>query len=247
MTMGGWLEREELLLGTETVERLQNANVLAVGLGGVGGIAAEMIVRSGVGSVTIADGDIVEDSNRNRQIAALSTTSGKLKTEVMAERLLAINPELKLNVVSRFLKAEEMEKLISDGNFQCVLDAIDSLSPKIALIAAAAGGKIPIVSSMGSGAHLDPDKLRCAPVMKTFNCPLAKAVRNGLRGLPPDNLKFCRAVFTEELPVPGAVIDSDRCSGGKRAVQGTVSYMPALFGCRCAAEVIKILTEGFSS
>ena len=205
-----------------------------------------MIVRSGGGSITIADGDVVEESNRNRQIAALSTTTGKLKTEVMAERLAAINPELKLNVVSRFLSAGEMKELVLSGGFDCVLDAIDSLSPKIALITAAVENGIPIVSSMGSGAHLDPDKLRCAPVMKTFNCPLAKAVRSGLRGLPAKNLKFCRAVFTEELPVPGAIIDSDHSSGGKRAVQGTISYMPAIFGCRCAAEVIRILTEGLS-
>lgn len=239
--MGSWLEREELLLGAETVERLRKASVLAVGLGGVGGIAVEMIVRSGVGRLTIVDGDVVEDSNRNRQIAALSTTSGRLKTEVMAERLLAIDPELELNVISRFLKAEEMGSLVS-GGYQCILDAIDSLAPKTALIAAAAGKKIPIVSSMGSGAHLDPDRIRCVPVKKTFNCPLAKAVRNGLRELPAENLRYCRAVFTEELPIPGGVVDQPHSSGGKRAVQGTISYMPAMFGCRCAAEVIRILT-----
>lgn len=242
--MGGWLEREELLLGKEAVSSLQEANVLAVGLGGVGGIAVEMIVRSGIGSLTIADGDIVEDTNRNRQIIALASTVGRNKADVLAERLLDINPDLKLNVVSRFLKEEDMEKLVNSGTYSCVLDAIDTLAPKISLIKAAVTKKIPVVSSMGSGAHLDPEKICCTPVMKTCNCPLAKAVRKGLRGLPPEDLKLCHAVFTLEDPVEDAVLDTHSLANNKRAMQGTVSYMPALFGCHCAAEVINILRGG---
>ena len=242
--MENWLEREELLLGKEAVSALQNASVLAVGLGGVGGIAVEMIVRSGVGSLTIADGDFVEDTNRNRQIIALTSTVGRNKADVLAERLLQINPELKLNVISRFLKEDDMEELIMSGSCNCVLDAIDTLAPKISLIKSAVSRQIPIVSAMGSGAHLDPERICCAPVMKTMNCPLAKAVRKGLRGVPANDLKLCRAVFTTEDPIENAVIDTHSLAGNKRAMQGTISYLPALFGCHCAAEVIRILRGG---
>ena len=239
--MSNWLEREELLLGAGDVKKLQNANVLAVGLGGVGGIATELLVRSGIGSLTIVDGDAVEITNLNRQIVALQNTVGRLKTEVLAERLLLINPELKLNIISRFIPEEEMEELISSATFHCVLDAIDSLAPKIALIKAAVQKNIPVVSSMGSGAHLDPERIRCVPVMKTISCPLAKAVRKGLRSLTSAELKLCRAVFCTELPLEDAVIDTNSRAFNKRAMQGTISYMPALFGCHCAAEVIRVL------
>lgn len=242
--MKNWLDREELLLGKEAVSALQKANILAVGLGGVGGIAVEMIARSGVGSLTIADGDIVEATNRNRQIIALTSTVGRNKAKVLAERLLEINPDLKLNVISDFLKEEDMDNVVSAGNYDCVLDAIDTLAPKIALIKSAVSRKIPVVSSMGSGAHLDPESICCLPVMKTISCPLAKAVRRGLRGLPAEELKFCRAVFTKEPPVEGAVVDTQDLALNKRTMQGTISYLPALFGCHCAAEVIRILRGG---
>ena len=242
--MSNWLEREELLLGKEAVSTLQKANLLAVGLGGVGGIAVEMIVRGGVGSLTIVDGDIVEESNRNRQIIALTSTVGRNKAEVLAERLLAINPELKLNIRTDFLKEEDMEELVQSGSFDCVLDAIDTLAPKISLIKAAVKRGIPVVSSMGSGAHIDPEKIACVPVMKTFNCPLSKAVRKGLRGMSAEDLKLCRAVFTSEDPVEDAVVDTHSLANNKRAMQGTISYMPALFRCHCAAEVIRILRGG---
>ena len=244
--MGNWLERQELLFGKEAVFALKRANLLAVGLGGVGGLAVEMIARSGVGAITLVDGDIVEESNRNRQIIALTSTVGRNKAEVLADRLLDINPELKLNVVSRFLKEEDMAELVNSGTYDCVLDAIDTLAPKISLIKAAIAKRIPVVSSMGSGAHLDPEKICCEPVMKTCNCPLAKAVRKGLRGLPAEDLKLCRAVFTTEDPVEDAVYDTQSLANNKRAMQGTVSYMPALFGCHCAAEVIHILRGGMS-
>lgn len=242
--MGDWLEREKLLLGNEAVSALQKANVLAVGLGGVGGIAVEMIARSGVGSITIADGDTVDDTNRNRQIIALTSTAGRNKAEVLAERLFDINPDLRLTVISRFLKEEDMEELVNSGTYNCVLDAIDTLAPKISLIKSSIAAKIPIVSAMGSGAHLNPEDICCLPVMKTINCPLAKAVRKGLRGLPAEELKLCRAVFTKEDPVREAVVDTHSLANNKRAMQGTVSYMPALFGCHCAAEVIHILRGG---
>lgn len=238
--MENWLEREELLLGSETVSRLKNANILVAGLGGVGGIAAEMLVRSGIGKLTVVDGDIVEDSNRNRQICALITTTGRKKTDVMAERFLDINPELELNIISDFLCAEEITGLIESGSFDAVLDAIDTLAPKTALIRAAVQKQIPVVSSMGSGAHFNPDRILCKPVMKTYSCPLAKAVRNGLRELTPEALKYCRAVFSEEQPLKHAVVDTGTMVCNKRAMQGTVSYMPALFGCHCAAEIIRI-------
>ena len=242
--MSNWLEREELLLGEEGVRRLKQANVLAVGLGGVGGIAAEMLVRSGIGNITIADGDIVEDSNRNRQIIALTTTTGRKKAEVLAERLLAVNPDLNIKVIHQFLSAEDMKQLISSEPFHCVLDAIDTLAPKIALIRTAVLKQIPVVSSMGSGAHLNPELIRCVPLMKTIQCPLAKAVRAGLRDLTKEQADLCRAVFTTEPHIRQAVVDTHNTLCNKRAMQGTISYLPALFGCHCAAEVIRILQEG---
>ena len=154
--MNGWLERTELLLGTEKLEQLRGANVLVVGVGGVGAYAAEMIVRSGVGRMTIADADKVSESNINRQLVALHSTIGRQKCEILAERLKDINPDLELTIVNRFIKDDETDALLDSDKFDYVVDAIDTLSPKLALIKGALDRAIPLVSSMGAGAKTDP-------------------------------------------------------------------------------------------
>lgn len=237
-----WQCRTELLLGKEALLKIEHAHVLCVGLGGVGGIAAELLTRTAVGELTIVDGDIVEESNRNRQVIATTLTAGRFKAEAMAERLLIINPDLKLHVRNEFLKDETLRSLLDSARFDCVLDAIDTLAPKVHLIAGCLERNLKIVSSMGAGARRNPECVRCTDLEKTFNCSLAKAVRQRLHRL---GLKGtgCRAVFSTEPPIKTAVYDPETMSGNKRSVSGTISYMPTVFGCHCAAEVIRRITE----
>ena len=148
-----WLERTELLLGSEKLDILRNAHVLVVGVGGVGAYAAEMIVRAGVEHLTIADADNVSLTNINRQLVALHSTVGRPKCEILKERLLDINPELDIRIVNRFIKDDETDALLDNDKFDYVVDAIDTLSPKLALIKGALDRSIPLVSSMGAGAR----------------------------------------------------------------------------------------------
>ncbi|MEI3040291.1 MAG: tRNA threonylcarbamoyladenosine dehydratase [Victivallales bacterium] len=237
----GWQSRTELLLGEEALERIAHAHVLCVGLGGVGGIATELLARTAVGRLTIVDGDVVEDSNRNRQLIATTHSVGQSKAEAMAERLLSINPALDLQVRNEFLKDDNLETLLDAAPYDCVLDAIDTLAPKVHLIAGCLNRNLPVVSSMGSGARKNPECVRCADLDKTFNCTLAKAVRQQLHRL---GLKGtgCRAVFSTEPPIRQAVFDPQIMENNKRSVLGTISYMPTLFGCHCAAEVLRLLS-----
>lgn len=237
----GWQSRTELLLGEEALERIAHAHVLCVGLGGVGGIATELLARTAVGRLTIVDGDVVEDSNRNRQLIATTHSVGQSKAEAMAERLLSINPALDLQVRNEFLKDDNLETLLDAAPYDCVLDAIDTLAPKVHLIAGCLNRNLPVVSSMGSGARKNPECVRCADLDKTFNCTLAKAVRQQLHRL---GLKGtgCRAVFSTEPPIRQAVFDPRIMENNKRSVLGTISYMPTLFGCHCAAEVLRLLS-----
>ena len=172
-----WLERSELLLGKDGLERLKGANVLVVGVGGVGAYAAEMLVRAGIGSMTIADSDTVSPSNINRQLIALNSTVGRLKTDVLSERLLDINPQLKLKVVPEYIKDEKTDEILDSDRFDYIVDAIDTLSPKLALIKGALDRNIPLVSSMGAGAKLDPTKMEICDISKTHHCPLAHMLR----------------------------------------------------------------------
>ena len=177
-----WLSRTELLLGDEGIKKLSKANVLVVGLGGVGVYAAEMICRAGVGSMTIVDGDDVHITNLNRQLLALNSNMGRPKAEVMAERLLDINPSLKLEVLSEFLRDERTREVLDKG-FDYVVDAIDTLSPKVFLIYHAVQRHIPVVSSMGSGGKMDPEKVSIDDISKTTNCHLARMLRKRLHRL----------------------------------------------------------------
>ena len=242
MNPADWQNRTALLLGDEALGRIEKAHVLCVGLGGVGGLAAELLARTAVGEMTIVDGDCVEDSNRNRQIIATTLTTGRPKAEVMAERLMTINPDLKLHVVNDFLKDETLAAILDAAPYDCVLDAIDTLAPKVHLIAGCLERGLKIVSSMGSGARRNPECVRCVDLEKTFNCTLAKAVRQHLHRLGWRK-GGCRAVFSIEPPIRSAVLDPGRMENNKRSVLGTISYLPAVFGCHCAAAVLEELSR----
>ena len=176
-----WLERTELLIKETNLEKLKNANVLVIGLGGVGSFAAEFLARAGVGKMTIVDGDVVDITNINRQLPALHSTIGKLKAEIVGERLLDINPELQLIKINEFLNPENMEDILDSQKFDYVLDCIDSVTPKITLIKSARRKKIKIVSCMGAGGKIDPAKVMVRDLSKTHNCYLAKQVRKRLK------------------------------------------------------------------
>lgn len=235
-----WLSRTELLIGREKLEKLFNAHVLVVGMGGVGSFAAEFICRSGIGEMTIVDGDVVDPSNRNRQLPALATTHGQSKAEIMAERLLAINPELKLHVIKEFVTPEKVA-VILDTPFDYVVDAIDSITPKLTFIKAAYAKGLKIVSSMGAGAKLDPTQLRVVDISKTYNCPFAQQIRKKLK--EAQIYKGIKVVFSPEEPIKESLMLTDG-SNFKKSAYGTISYLPATFGACVASVAIRDLMEG---
>lgn len=231
-----WNIRTELLFGKERMDRLAECHVLVVGLGGVGAYAAEQLCRAGIGRMTIVDADRVGESNLNRQLPALHSTLGRPKAEVVAERLRDINPELRLTVLNEFLRDERTEQLLVEGHFDYVVDAIDSLSPKVFLLHFAYTHQIPIVSSMGAGAKVDPAQVRIADISKSINCTLARAVRKRLHALGVR--KGIPVVFSIEFADMNAVIEVND-EQNKRTTAGTVSYMPAIFGCYLASHVLR--------
>ena len=236
--MKEWKQRTELLLGSDRIERLRNARVLVVGLGGVGAYAAEAIARAGVGTMTIADADAVSESNINRQLPALHSTLGKPKVDILAERFRDINPELELTVRAEYLKDGSIPELLDSARFDFIVDAIDTISPKCHLISEAWQRRIPIVSSMGAGAKRALTKVRFADLWETYHCGLSKAVRKRLQKMGPK--RKLPVVFSTEQADPHAVllIDNER---NKKSTAGTVSYMPAVFGCYLAQYVIEHL------
>ncbi len=233
--MNNWLERTALLLGSEKLDILRRSHVLVVGLGGVGAYAAEMIARAGVGRMTIADADVVSESNINRQLVALHSTVGRPKAEVLAERLRDINPDLVLSVVNRYIKDDETYALLDAAPYDFVVDAIDTLSPKLALILAALDRGLPLVSSMGAGAKTDPTQLEIADISKTHHCPLAHMLRKRLHKAGVRT--GFHAVFSPEPMREGAMILCEEQN--KKSNVGTISYIPALFGIGCASVVIR--------
>ena len=235
-----WLQRTELLVKEEGIERLQSANILIVGLGGVGSFAAEFLVRSGIGNLTIVDGDTVDITNINRQLPALNSTIGKNKTDVVTKRILDINPEINLKKINEFLEPERMEELLTQEKFDYVLDCIDSLSPKLALIITCKRKKIKLVSAMGAGGKTDPSKVMVRDISKTNNCFLAKQIR---RKLKKEQIhKGFRCVFSTEIQDENSLKMTDG-SNYKKSFYGTISYMPAIFGLYAAAEVIRFLLK----
>ncbi|MCQ9634541.1 tRNA threonylcarbamoyladenosine dehydratase [Chryseobacterium sp. WG23] len=235
-----WLERTELLVKDEGLEKLTKANVLVVGLGGVGSFAAEFLARAGVGHMTIVDGDTVDITNINRQLPALHSTIGKHKVEVVAERLLDINPEIKLIKINEFLNPERMDEVLDSGKFNYILDCIDSVTPKLYLIRAAKRKKIKLVSSMGAGGKTDPSKVMVRDISKTQNCFLARQIRKRLKKEKIN--KGFRCVFSNELQNEESLKMTDGANY-KRSFYGTISYIPAIFGLYAASEVINYLLK----
>jgi len=236
--MEDWKQRTRLLLGEEKSERLRQAHVLVVGVGGVGAYAAEMLCRAGVGRLTLVDADTVQPTNINRQLPALHSTLGQPKVEVLAARFRDINPEVELTILPVFLKDENIPQLLDAARYDFVVDAIDTLAPKCHLIAEALRRRIKIVSSMGAGAKSDITQVRFADVWDTYHCGLSKAVRKrlqkmGIRHKLP-------VVFSTEQADPKAVLLTDD-ERNKKSTCGTVSYMPAVFGCYLAEYVIRRL------
>lgn len=236
MNTNNWTERTRLLLGDERVDTYHKCHVLIVGLGGVGGITAEMLVRAGIGKLTIVDADIIQPSNLNRQIVSTTSKLYQSKASVLHDRLKDINPEVEIEVVEEFLKDDNMIELIQRHHYDFVIDAIDSLSPKVHLIRLAKEHKLPIVSSMGAGAKRNPALVKQADISKSYNCSLARALRKRLRkiGISRD----LPVVFSSELPDESAVMEitGEQC---KRSTAGTISYMPAIFGIYLSAYVLE--------
>lgn len=228
-----------MLIGDEGLAKLKAATVAVIGVGGVGAYAAEMIVRAGVGRLIILDSDCVSESNKNRQLIALDSTVGKPKCQILSARLLDINPELDITTIEEYLDADKVEEILGGYQIDFLVDAIDTLAPKLHLIKYCMDKGIRLVSSMGAGAKFDVTKIRITDVSKSFNCPLAYIVRKRLRYMGIK--KGFKVVFSEELPDrESIVVCEDR---NKKSQVGTISYLPAVFGCGCAQEVLTSLLE----
>ena len=233
--MGNWKERAELLFKEEGINKLNKANVLVVGLGGVGSFSAEFLVRAGVGKMSIVDGDTVDITNINRQLPALHSTVGQPKVKIVGDRLLDINPELQLTRIEEFLSPERAYDLVSP-EFDYVLDCIDSLTPKMNLIIAAKRKKVKLISNMGAGGKYDAAKVTVRDISKTEYCPLAKNIRKRLKKVGID--KGVKAVYSAEIPDSKSLKLTDG-TNFKKSFYGTNSWMPALFGLHAAETVVK--------
>lgn len=233
--MENWLSRTELLIGRENIDLLAQSHVLVVGLGGVGGYAAEQLCRAGIGELTIIDGDKVSPTNRNRQIIALTSNEGQSKAELMAKRLIDINPGIKLHIIGEYLKEDRFAGIL-EQHFDHVVDAIDTLTPKVTLLAGAVKKGYSVVSSMGSGGKLHPEKVEINDLSNSHHCKFAHMVRKYLhrQGV----FTGITVVYSPE-PVSKKVIREIAGEENKRSVVGTISYMPPVFGCFCASVVIR--------
>lgn len=232
-----WLDRTELLLGKEKLDKLKHSNVLVVGLGGVGAYAAEQLCRAGIGKMTIVDGDVVENSNRNRQLPALISNSGKSKAEILAIRFRDINDSIDLTIINKYISGEETLELLKSQNFDYVVDAIDTLTPKVFLIFHATQLGFPVVSSMGAGGKVDPQKVEIADISKSYNCKLARMLRKRLSRMGVK--KGVKVVFSpEDIDKSTVRLEEGK---NKKSTVGTVSYMPPVFGCFVSSVVIRDL------
>ena len=236
--MAEWTERAELLFKAEGLQKLQNANVLVVGLGGVGSFAAEFLARAGVGNLTIVDGDVVDITNINRQLPALHSTVGQPKVTVVGDRLMDINPALNLTRVQEFLSPERALEIVST-DYDYVLDCIDSVTPKLNLILSAKRNRVKIISSMGAGGKMLASKVKVTDISKTMNCYFSKTIRRRLKELKINKLKV---VFSSEIQDPNSLRMTDG-SNFKKSLYGTNSYMPGLFGLHAAETVIRHLLK----
>jgi tRNA threonylcarbamoyladenosine dehydratase len=236
--MAEWTERAELLFKKEGLDNLKKANILIVGVGGVGSFAAEFIARAGVGKITIIDGDVVDITNINRQLPALHSTVGIPKIDVVGNRLIDINPDLQLTKIKEFLSPERAFEIVTD-EYDYVLDCIDSITPKLNLIIAAKRKRVKIISSMGAGGKMEAAKVKVADINSTTNCFLAKAMKKRLKAVKIDKLKV---VFSSEIQDESSLKMTDG-SNYKKSFYGTNSYMPGLFGLYAAETVIRYLLK----
>lgn len=237
--MAKWQERAVLLFKEEGMNKLTNANVLVVGLGGVGSFAAEFLARAGVGNMTIVDGDTVDITNINRQLPALHSTVGEPKVKVVGDRLLDINPELKLTRIEEFLSPERAFELVTP-EFDYVLDCIDSVTPKLNLILACKRKKVKVISNMGAGGKYNAENVKVRDISKTEYCPLAKNVRKRLKA--EGISKGVKVVYSDERPDYSSIKTTDG-TNFKKSFYGTNSWMPALFGLHAAETVVKNLIK----
>jgi tRNA threonylcarbamoyladenosine dehydratase len=237
MSVPHWLTRTDLLIGSEKLDILHSKHVLVAGLGGVGAMAAEQLCRAGIGKLTIVDGDTVHPSNRNRQLPALISTEGMEKAEVMRQRLMDINPKLNLIVVKEYIKDDRLVELM-EKRYDYVIDAIDTLSPKVFLLFNAFRLGLPTVSSMGAGGKFDPGLVQVADLDDSYNCKLAYYMRKRLHKLGVR--KGIKVVFSPEV-VSREALHLTEGELNKKSTVGTISYMPAVFGCFCASTVIRDL------
>lgn len=239
--MGNWLERTELLVGEEAIEKLKNAHVLIVGLGGIGSFAGEFIARSGIGKMTIIDGDVFDPTNKNRQLTALDSTIGKNKAVVLGERIKDINPAIELNIVQEFVQPERVWEILETYQPDYVMDCIDSVTPKLEWIIACLRLKIKIISHLGAGGKLDPSAVKVSRLTGTYNCKLASHLKKRLKKHGVDYRKV-RAVFSSELQIKSSLKMTDG-TNYKKSFYGTASYIPGLFGLMGAAKVIRYLSK----
>ena len=234
-----WQRRTALLMGEEALVRLSRSTVAVVGVGGVGAYAAEMLARSGVGHIILLDCDVVSESDKNRQLLATDSNMGHVKVEVMEARLKDINPEIRITKIQEYLTEENVPQMLGSFEIDFLVDAIDTLAPKLALIEYCVKSGIPHVSSMGAGAKYDATKVRLVDLSKSYNCPLAYIVRKKLRKRGIE--RGFKVVFSEELPDREAIVED--AGRNKKSQVGTISYMPAVFGCVCAQAAIDFLRK----
>ena len=236
-----WLERSALLYGDEALVRLQNAHVLVVGLGGVGSFAVEFLARSGVGRLTLVDGDVVDPTNRNRQLQALSSTHGQKKAHLLRDRVLDINPDLQVTAIDVFLEPEPMRELLLSSRVDFALDCIDSVQPKLNFLVTALAAGIPFVSAMGAGGKVDPEQIKIGRLDRVQNCPFAAHVRKRLRREFQLNPKFL-CVHSTELPNKESIALTDGTKF-KKSYYGTSAWIPAAFGLHAAAHAVRQLMQ----
>ena len=234
--------RTEMLIGTEALEKLKNSKVAIFGVGGVGGYVCESLARAGIGNFILVDNDTVSISNINRQIIALESTVGKYKTEVMAERIKNINPNANVKIYNKFFLGEEDEYII-DTDCDYIVDAIDTVTAKIALVLLGEKLGIPVISSMGTGNKLDPTRFEISDIYKTSICPLAKVMRKELKAR---GVKKLKVLYSKEQPREASMTESEILEKGektnKRRTPASISFVPPVAGLIIGGEVIKDLT-----
>jgi len=236
MTHPDWLQRTALLLGDDRLKQLNGKHILVAGLGGVGAYTAEMLGRAGIGALTLVDGDSVHPTNRNRQLLALSSAEGISKAKLMGQRLRDINPDIRVTVINEYIRDDRMVEVLGMAPYDYVVDAIDTLAPKIFLIYHSVKMGLKVISSMGAGGKTDPSMIRVADLSESYNCRLASILRKRIHKL--GIYRGVKVVFSPEKVSRQSIMMVEG-EANKKSTAGTISYMPPMFGCYMAAEIIQ--------